>query len=83
MSSVELVLGAAVLVLGLGLSYLAFDAYLRRGGQHLLLVSMGFGLVSLGSVVDPFVARDGLESGVMVLGLGALYLSVYLRGGRG
>ncbi|MFC7079841.1 DUF7521 family protein [Halorussus caseinilyticus] len=85
-SAMVVALKTITLALGIALTYFAYEAYRRTNVAALRALSVGFGLVTtgtvLGGVVHQFTAlsiADGIvvESVFMALGFGVLTYSLY------
>lgn len=82
-----------IVVLGSLIAALAYVAYREHGSRLMLFISIGFGLITLGSVIEgvlfeflaaPLDLAHVVESAIILAGL--LVLVYYLqpiRGGRG
>jgi hypothetical protein len=79
---------SAILLLGGGVTYIAFKAYRRTGENSLRVLGVGFGVITLGAlltgVANQFFAVS-LELGVLInslfvaLGLAIIMYSLYLQ----
>ena len=81
-----IVIKTIILLLGGGITYIAYRAYLRTGASSLRSLSIGFGIVTLGALlggIANLVFGVSLEKGVLinsllvVLGFGVIMYSLY------
>lgn len=83
------VVKSVILLLGGGITYIAFKAYRRTGEQSLRVLGVGFGIITLGAlltgVANQFFSVS-LEVGVLInsifvaLGLAVIMYSLYIQG---
>lgn len=91
-TSLVVVLKTVTLLLGAAITYFALKAYLRTGSRALRSLTVGFGVVTLGSLlagaVDrgfaPVVVVDGtsalaVESALTAIGFGIILYSLYVE----
>lgn len=82
------VVKSVILVLGGGITYIAFRAYRRTGANSLQVLGVGFGIITLGAFVTGVANQFfsvSLELGVLVnsvfvaIGLAVIMYSLYIQ----
>lgn len=77
------------LLLGLFITYLAFKAYRRTGNRSLGALSLGFGIVTLGTLLagvadqvvkTAFLTGLLIESALLAIGFAVIVYSLYTTG---
>ncbi|QKY22086.1 hypothetical protein B4589_016890 (plasmid) [Halolamina sp. CBA1230] len=84
------VVKTVILLLGSGITYIAFRAYRRTGTPSLRALGIGFGIITLGALLAGIahqVLSVSLEMGILInsilvaVGLGIILYSLYLERG--
>lgn len=82
------VVKSVILLLGGGITFIAFKAYRRTGDDSLQFLGIGFGVITLGALLTGIANQFfsvSLESGVLVnsvfiaVGLGIIMYSLYIQ----
>ncbi|TQQ78448.1 hypothetical protein EGH24_14650 [Halonotius terrestris] len=77
-----------ILLLGGGITYIAFKAYRRTGEDSLRVLGVGFGIITLGAILTGVANQSfsvGLALGVLInslfvaLGLAVIMYSLYIQ----
>jgi len=77
-----------ILLLGGGITYIAFKAYRRTGADSLRVLGIGFGIITLGAILTGVANQFfsvGLALGVLInslfvaLGLAVIMYSLYIQ----
>jgi len=75
-----------IVLLGIVLVYLGIKGYRRRGGKDMIFLSLGFGLITAGSVAAgilfeflgfPLTDVSIIEAIMVIIGFGSLIYSIY------
>lgn len=83
-----IVLKTVILVLGSGVTYIAYKAYRRTGAVSLRILAIGFGIITFGALLAGIanqILGVSLEEGILInsllvaLGLGIIMYSLYLE----
>lgn len=83
------VVKTVILLLGSGVTYIAYRAYRRTGAASLRVLSIGFGIITLGALLAGFanqILGVSLEQGILInsllvaLGLAIIMYSLYVEG---
>lgn len=84
------VVKTVILLLGSGITYIAYRAYRRTGTPSLRLLSIGFGIITLGALLAGIahqILSVSLELGILInsilvaIGLAIIMYSLYLERG--
>ncbi|MFC6987631.1 hypothetical protein ACFQJD_00855 [Haloplanus sp. GCM10025708] len=84
------VVKTVILLLGSGITYIAFRAYRRTGTPSLRVLGIGFGIITLGALLAGIahqVLSVSLEMGILInsilvaIGLAIIMYSLYLERG--
>lgn len=85
-----IVVKTVILLLGTGITYIAYRAYRRTAAQSLRVLGIGFGTVTLGALLAGIAHQllsVSLEAGVLInsilvaIGFGVIMYSLYLERG--
>ncbi|MDT3437649.1 hypothetical protein [Haloarcula sp. 1CSR25-25] len=77
-----------ILLLGGGITYIAFKAYRRTGAESLRVLGVGFGIITLGAILTGVANQFfsvSLETGVLAnsvfvaVGLAVIMYSLYIQ----
>lgn len=90
MGTAIVVVKTVILLLGSGVTYIAFKAYRRTGAPSMRVLGIGFGIVTLGAllagIADQLLSVS-LEAGVLInsvlvaIGFAIIMYSLYLERG--
>lgn len=84
------VVKTVILLLGSGITYIAYRAYRRTGTPSLRVLSIGFGIITLGALLAGIahqILSVSLELGILInsilvaIGLAIIMYSLYLERG--
>ena len=82
------VIKTVILILGGGITYIAYKAYQRTGAPSFRALGVGFGIITLGALLAGIanqILSVSLETGVLInsvlvaIGLGIILYSLYLE----
>lgn len=83
-----IIVKTVILLLGSGVTYIAYKAHRRTGTDSLRILSIGFGIITLGALLAGIanqILGVSLEQGILInsllvaLGLGIIMYSLYLE----
>ncbi|MFB6236736.1 MAG: hypothetical protein ABEH81_07475 [Halopenitus sp.] len=79
---------AVILILGCGITYIAYKAYRRSGDRSVGVLGVGFGIITVGAVISGVAYQlfsVSLTSGILVnslfvaVGLAVIMYSLYMQ----
>lgn len=83
-----IIVKTVILLLGSGVTYIAYKAHRRTGADSLRILAIGFGIITLGALLAGIanqILGVSLEQGILInsllvaLGLGIIMYSLYLE----